>query len=63
MSDFGLKISGLFCLFNLAFAVAFGLLFDGINHCELAIASVVVMEAIGMHHKVNVDAVGLVDDE
>ena len=63
MPDICLKVMSNLGLIKLSFAESFGFMFYGRNHCELSVVCVVVMQSIGMHDKVYIDAIGLVNNK
>jgi hypothetical protein len=61
--DLGLEILSCLSLLELSFTEPLGFRFDSRHHSELTIVGVVIVQAIGVHAEVYVDAVWLVDLE
>ena len=63
MTDLDLKAMSCFSLLNLSLGESFRFAFCGRHHCQLTIFGVMIVETIGVHHKVYVDTAGFVHNK
>ena len=52
VSDLRIKVASLFRVLYLALAVSFFILLHRLNQCDLTISSIVIMQAIRVHYKI-----------
>ena len=63
VSHVGLKVASSFCLLKLFLAKSFGLFLHSCYEGQLPVVRVMVVESIGVHDEMDVDAVGFVHNK